>query len=99
MTASAPATNRLRSWRPPFLLMLPSLSLPPLECCFGTSPIQAEKLRPESEDPWIRDTRNQSGRQHRTDPGDVAKALARILGSVPSHNHPIELQNLLLEAE
>src|SRR4029434_9061883 len=29
------------------LLILPSLSLPPLECCFGTSPIQAEKLRPE----------------------------------------------------
>src|SRR5215813_10214859 len=26
--------------------MLPSLSLPPLECCFGTSPIQAEKSRP-----------------------------------------------------
>src|SRR5262245_48109100 len=24
------------------LLMLPSLSLPSLECCFGTSPIQAE---------------------------------------------------------
>jgi uncharacterized protein (UPF0303 family) len=21
--------------------------LPPLECCFGTSPIQAEKLRPD----------------------------------------------------
>ena len=29
------------------LLMLPSLSLPPLECCVGTSPIQAEKLRPD----------------------------------------------------
>src|SRR5262245_54011858 len=27
--------------------MLPSLSLPPLECCFGTSPIQAEKSRPD----------------------------------------------------
>src|SRR5262245_39705430 len=27
--------------------MLPSLSLPPLECCFGTSPIQAEKFRPD----------------------------------------------------
>ena len=26
-------------------LMLPSLSLPPLECCFGSSPIQVEKLR------------------------------------------------------
>jgi hypothetical protein len=25
------------------LLILPSLSLPPLECCFGTKPIQAEK--------------------------------------------------------
>jgi len=29
------------------LLILPSLSLPPLERCFGTSPIQAEKFRPE----------------------------------------------------
>src|SRR6266567_1926454 len=27
--------------------ILPSLSLPPLECCFGTSPIQAEKFRPD----------------------------------------------------
>src|SRR5262245_37028257 len=27
--------------------MLPSLSLPPLEFCLGTSPIQAEKSRPE----------------------------------------------------
>jgi hypothetical protein len=33
--------------RSPCLLMLPSLSLPPLECCLGTSPIQAEKLRPD----------------------------------------------------
>ena len=27
------------------------------------------------------------------------KALARLVGPVPSHDHPIELQNLLLEAE
>src|SRR5271154_2808446 len=27
--------------------MLPSFSLPPLEFCFGTSPIQAEKSRPD----------------------------------------------------
>src|SRR6476659_2788979 len=45
MTESAPATNRLRRYRSPCLLILPSLSLPPLECCFGTSPIPAEKLR------------------------------------------------------
>src|SRR6188472_2450245 len=46
-TARAPAVNRLRRKRSPCLLILPSLSLPPLECCFGTSPIQAEKLRPD----------------------------------------------------
>jgi hypothetical protein len=28
-------------------VMLPSLSLPPVLCCFGTSPIQAARLRPE----------------------------------------------------
>jgi len=27
------------------------------------------------------------------------KAPARLVGPVPGHNHPIELQNLLLEAE
>jgi hypothetical protein len=31
----------------PCLLILPSLSLPPLEFCFGTSPTQAEKSRPD----------------------------------------------------
>ena len=29
------------------LLILPSLSLPPLEFCFGTSPTQAEKSSPD----------------------------------------------------
>src|SRR6516165_10165206 len=51
MTASAPITNRLRRYRSPCLLILPSLSLPPLECCFGTNPIQAEKLRPDRKAP------------------------------------------------
>jgi hypothetical protein len=27
------------------------------------------------------------------------KALARLVGTVPGHDHPIELHNLLLEAE
>ena len=30
--------------------ILPSPFLPPLECCFGTIPIQAEKLRPDRKD-------------------------------------------------
>src|SRR5258707_9038052 len=50
MTESAPATNRPRRYRSPCLLILPSLFLPPLECCFGTIPIQAEKLRPDRKD-------------------------------------------------
>src|SRR5229473_6602122 len=53
--------------------------------------------RPEG--PGVSNTRYQSGRQHRTDPGNVMKALARLVGTVPGHDHSIELQNLLLEAE
>src|ERR1700729_2227407 len=47
MTASAPVVNRLRRWRSPRLLILPSRSLPPLELCLGTRPIQAEKSLPD----------------------------------------------------
>src|ERR1700733_13580117 len=47
MTANAPVVNRLRRERSPRLLILPSLSLPPLEFCFGTSPIHAEKSLPD----------------------------------------------------
>src|ERR1700716_4144345 len=91
MTESAPATNRLRRYRSPCLLILPSLSLPPLECCLGTSPIQAEKLRPDRKGPGVSNTCDQSGRQHWADPGDVMKALTRLVGPVPSLDHPIEL--------
>ncbi len=34
-------------YRLPCLVMLPSLSLPPVDCCFGTSPIHAARLRPD----------------------------------------------------
>src|ERR1700712_2644833 len=50
MTASAPATNKPGRSRSLCLVILPSLFLPPLECCFGTSPIQAEKFRPDRKD-------------------------------------------------
>src|ERR1700729_4101205 len=43
----APATRSHRKYRLPCLVMLPSLSLPPVVCCFGTSPIQAAKPRPD----------------------------------------------------
>ena len=42
----APATRSLLSCGCPFFVMCPSLSRPPLECCLGTNPIQAENARP-----------------------------------------------------
>src|SRR5665811_2590697 len=47
----------------------------------------------------VGNTRDQSGCQHRTYPGNVMKALAGFVGSVPGQDHPIKLQDLLLEAE
>src|SRR5258707_6983595 len=53
--------------------------------------------RPEG--PGVSNARDQSGRQHRTDPRNVMKAFARLVGPVPGHDHSIELQDLLLETE
>src|SRR3990172_9983581 len=47
ITASAPAQKSERRYRSPCLVILPSFSSPPLEFCFGTRPIQAEKSRPD----------------------------------------------------
>ena len=47
MTAIAPATSNHRKCRLPCFEILPSRSLPPVECCLGTNPIQAARLRPE----------------------------------------------------
>ena len=40
MTAIAPATSSHRKYRLPCFEIPPSRSLPPVECCLGTSPIQ-----------------------------------------------------------
>src|SRR3954452_15910951 len=47
MTAMAPAISNHRRYRLPCLEIPPSRSLPPVECCLGTSPIQAARLRPD----------------------------------------------------
>src|SRR5207248_6554849 len=83
----------------PCLLMLPSLSRPPLECCLGTNPIQAEKLRPDRKlfgSPTLRDER---GGEQRTDTWNAIKAFARLIGTVPSQDHSIKFQDLLFAAE
>src|SRR5512132_3442566 len=96
MTASAPAVNRLRKERSPCLLILPSLSLPPLECCFGTSPIQAEKFRPDRKALRISDAGDQSGGERGTNAGNLIEPLARLIGSVPGDNLTVKVENLHL---
>src|SRR5262245_54510888 len=79
MTASAPAVNRLRRYRSPRLLILPSLSLPPLECCFGTSPIQAEKSRPDWKALGSATLATKAVAQRRTTPGISSSRLLAAL--------------------
>src|SRR5258708_26096351 len=62
-------------------------------------PNPGREVTSRSEGPGVSNTRDQSGRQYRTDPGNVMKALARLVGPVPGDDHPIKLQDLLLEAE
>src|SRR5260370_9448985 len=62
-------------------------------------PNPGREVTSRSEGPGVSNTRYQSGCQHRTDPGNVMKTLARLVGTVPGHDHPIKLQDLLLEAE
>src|SRR4030088_1056974 len=73
--------------------------LAPTRVLFGNEPNPGREVTSRSEGPGISNARDQSGRQHRTDPGNVMKALARLVGPVPGHDHPIKLHNLLLEAE
>jgi ATP-dependent exoDNAse (exonuclease V) beta subunit len=48
MTAMVPATSSQRRYRLPCFDIPPSLSLPPVECCLGTKPIHAARLRPDA---------------------------------------------------
>src|SRR5437588_9584637 len=47
MTARAPTTSSCRRYRSPCLVMPLSFSLPPLEFCRGTRPIQAARSLPD----------------------------------------------------
>jgi hypothetical protein len=46
-----PTTSILRIYRLPCLVMEPSFVLPPVEFCFGVSPSQAAKSRPDLKTP------------------------------------------------
>jgi hypothetical protein len=55
------------------------LSLPPLECCFGTSPMQAEKLRPDLKVLGSATLATRAVASIGPTPGNVMKAFARLV--------------------
>src|SRR5436190_19801034 len=65
---------------------------------FGNEPNPGREVTSRSESTGVSNPRDQGGRQHRTDPGNVMKALARLVGPVPGHNHPIERLTLQCKA-
>ena len=65
---------------------------------FGTRLIEAEKFRPIGWS-WVSETGDESESPTLDRPRNVMKALARFIGPVPGHDHPIELHNLRLQAE
>src|SRR6516225_1443683 len=74
--------------------MQPSLGLPPLELCFGTSPIQAEKSRPDRNVLGSANAGDKRGGESRADTGNLIKSSACLAGPMPSPDHAVELQNL-----
>src|SRR5215468_990121 len=79
--------------------MLPSLSLPPLEFCFGTSPIQAREIPSRSKRLGIPNARYQRSCKCRADTRDGVKSLTGLIRSVPSHDAAIEGQDLGLQCQ
>src|SRR5215470_12890292 len=79
--------------------MLPSLSLPPLEFCSGTSPIQAREIPSRSKRLGIPNARYQRSCKCRADTRDGVKSLAGLVRSVPCDDAAIESQDLGLQCQ
>src|SRR4051794_22444703 len=77
--------------------MLPSLSLPPLDCCLGTRPIQAEKLRPDRKTFGSATVATTAVASTGPTPGASSSLILHLIGSVPGRDQPVELQYLLLD--
>ena len=83
MTAMAPATSSQRKCRLPCFEIVPSRSLPPVECCLGTKPIHAARLRPRRELFPISHLSRQRGGNDRTDAGDFFQPPAFLTRAMP----------------
>src|SRR5665811_810262 len=96
MTDRAPTTSNERKYRLPALEIEPRRSLPPVELCFGTSPIQALKSRPERKTFGSGMLATRGCGDQRTNTGDRFKPFAGLAGPVPCKQPPIGFQDLAL---
>src|SRR4029453_3226529 len=60
-------------------------------------PDPSGKVASRSKSSRVGNARHQAGSQRRPDARDLVKPLARLIGSMPSQDAPIELQDLGLE--
>ena len=72
----------------------PSLSLPPLEFCFGTSPIQAAKSRAERKPFGSGTLATRAVASAGPTPGMASSRRLDLVGPMPCHDHAVELQDL-----
>ena len=79
----APVTSSHRRYRFPCFEILPRRSLPPVECCLGTSPIQAARLRPDENSFQSATSADQGGGDDRTNAGDLLEPPAFFARTMP----------------
>src|SRR5450759_417258 len=68
--------------------------LAPARALLRHEPDPGREVSSRSEDLWISNTRNQGRGQRRTDTGNLIEPHAHFVGSVPSHDPTIKLQDL-----
>ena len=78
--------------------MPPSRSLPPVECCRGTSPIHAAKSRPVYEVTRVYDSGSDDRGPDHAYPGHGLEAAAHIIGTMMGVNGAIQSPDLQFQS-
>ena len=64
---------------------------------FRNQPDPRREVAPRPKGVWICNGSNEGGGQHRTDAGTIIQSHTHFTGTVPGPDHPVKLQNLLLD--
>jgi hypothetical protein len=77
--------------------MPPSRSLPPVECCRGTSPIHAAKSRPDLKS-LVCDSRSNGRGPDHANPGHGFEAAAHVIGTTIGVNGAVQSPDLQFQS-